>query len=228
LEERDTLFGQAVTAAALTRGGFIPGGNTEGKEFNVYANGSKLARATAHYNAAMAARWERFLIFAATLVFFTPKIISSLCLLFDIFVTQSVSKYFPLPIYFSSFISLQFFLDFLILYLLLSASFFFRVRASWRRDENIEQKGKERRWEGEKREENRSNCELYLATNTTPAGPSLSFRESGQGRVQDPYMPFEPDGHSIATPLHRSLCQPFAQLNGPYSRLILVRWCESE
>jgi hypothetical protein len=56
LEERDTLFGQAVTAAALTRGGFIPGGNTEGKEFNVYANGSKLARATAHYNAAMAAR----------------------------------------------------------------------------------------------------------------------------------------------------------------------------
>jgi hypothetical protein len=56
MEERDTLFGQAVTAAAHTRGGFIPGGNTEGKEFNVYANGSKLARATAHYNAAMAAR----------------------------------------------------------------------------------------------------------------------------------------------------------------------------
>lgn len=56
MEERDTLFGQAVTAAALTRGGFIPGGNTEGKEFNVYANGSKLARATAHYNAAMASR----------------------------------------------------------------------------------------------------------------------------------------------------------------------------
>lgn len=56
LEERDTLFGQAVSAAALTRGGFIPGGNTEGKEFNVYANGSKLARATAHYNAAMASR----------------------------------------------------------------------------------------------------------------------------------------------------------------------------
>lgn len=56
MEERDTLFGQAVTAAALTRGGFIPGGNTEGKEFNVYANGSKLARATAHHNAAMASR----------------------------------------------------------------------------------------------------------------------------------------------------------------------------
>ena len=56
VEDRDTLFGQAVSAAALTRGGFIPGGNTEGKEFNVYANGSKLARATAHYNAALASR----------------------------------------------------------------------------------------------------------------------------------------------------------------------------
>ena len=68
LDGSDSLYNQAVSAAAAmalqvpkgeNRGenrGFIPGGNTEGKEFNVVARGSKIARATTHFNAAVAAR----------------------------------------------------------------------------------------------------------------------------------------------------------------------------
>lgn len=36
--------------------GFIPGGTTSGKEFNVAAKGSKIARATTHFNASVNAR----------------------------------------------------------------------------------------------------------------------------------------------------------------------------
>lgn len=59
-----SLMSQAVKAAASAdRGGgarrFIPGGSTDGKEFNVVARGSKVSRAATHYNAAVAARYIR-------------------------------------------------------------------------------------------------------------------------------------------------------------------------
>jgi hypothetical protein len=77
LDKHDSAYNQAVSAAAASvlaglgggggggalegsRTGFIPGGNTEGKEFNVFAKGSKIARATAHFNAAVAARVKAY------------------------------------------------------------------------------------------------------------------------------------------------------------------------
>ena len=68
-DRSESLVKQA-TAAALSadRGGgaggksarrFIPGGNTEGKEFNVVAQNSKVSRAATHHNAAVAARYCR-------------------------------------------------------------------------------------------------------------------------------------------------------------------------
>eukprot|EP00596_Hydrurales_sp_CCMP1899_P002437 CAMPEP_0119053894 /NCGR_PEP_ID=MMETSP1177-20130426/74720_1 /TAXON_ID=2985 /ORGANISM="Ochromonas sp, Strain CCMP1899" /LENGTH=284 /DNA_ID=CAMNT_0007033969 /DNA_START=923 /DNA_END=1774 /DNA_ORIENTATION=- len=71
LDKHDSAYNQAVSAAAATvlsgggvlegsRAGFIPGGNTEGKEFNVFAKGSKIARATAQFNAAVAARVKAY------------------------------------------------------------------------------------------------------------------------------------------------------------------------
>ena len=68
-DRSESLVKQA-TAAALSadRGGgaggksarrFIPGGNTEGKEFNVVARSSKVSRAATHHNAAVAARYCR-------------------------------------------------------------------------------------------------------------------------------------------------------------------------
>ena len=65
----DSLMKQATaTALSAERGGaaggesarrFIPGGNTEGKEFNVVARSSKVSRAATHHNAAVAARYCR-------------------------------------------------------------------------------------------------------------------------------------------------------------------------
>jgi hypothetical protein len=76
LDKHDSAYNQAVSTAAAavlagmggggggylegSRVGFIPGGNTEGKEFNVIAKGSKIARATTHFNAAVAARVKAY------------------------------------------------------------------------------------------------------------------------------------------------------------------------
>ena len=51
-----TSMGGSRANRALMRGDFIPGGCTDGKEFNAYANSSKIAKAAVYHNAALSTR----------------------------------------------------------------------------------------------------------------------------------------------------------------------------